>query len=295
MSRRLLEIAGLFLKLGSIGFGGPATHLALMEDEVVERRGWLSRQHFLDLVGATNLIPGPNSTEMAIHIGFVRGGWAGLVVAGTAFILPAVLITTALAWLYVEHGRQPQVEPIIAGIKPAVLAVIFTAGWRLGRKALNGWIVGTVFAAAAIASLCRAGEITVLLACSLIGMLWLCWYRHRRDKLEPTNGLGLGAVLLAGTAGSSAARRQAGDRGVAGGGSSGHGVDRSDAGAIGLVLLESRRRPVWHRLRVDRVPAGRPGPRVWLVERRTTAGCHRHRPIHAGAHSVHGHIHRLSL
>jgi hypothetical protein len=123
MSRRLLEIAGLFLKLGTIGFGGPATHLALMEDEVVHRRGWLSRQHFLDLVGATNLIPGPNSTEMAIHVGFVRGGWAGLVVAGVAFILPATLITTALAWLYVEHGRQPQIEPIIAGIKPAVLAL----------------------------------------------------------------------------------------------------------------------------------------------------------------------------
>lgn len=204
MSHRLLEIAGLFLKLGSIGFGGPATHLALMEDEVVERRGWLSRQHFLDLVGATNLIPGPNSAEMAIHIGFVRGGWAGLVVAGAAFILPAVLITTALAWLYVEHGRQPQIEPIIAGIKPAVLAVIFTAGWRLGRKALDGWIVGAVFAAAAIASLCRAGEITVLLACSVIGMVWLRWHRHRRDRVEPSSGLGLGAVLLAGTAGSGA-------------------------------------------------------------------------------------------
>jgi chromate transporter len=203
MSRHLLEIAGLFLKLGSIGFGGPATHLALMEDEVVERRGWLSRQQYLDLVGATNLIPGPNSTEMAIHIGFVRGGWAGLVVAGSAFILPAVLITTALAWLYVEHGRQPQIEPVIAGIKPAVLAVIFTAGWRLGRKALNGWIVGLVFAAAAIASLCRAGEIPVLLACSLIGMLCLRWHRDRRDKLEPINGLGLGAVLVAGTAGGS--------------------------------------------------------------------------------------------
>jgi chromate transporter len=203
MSPRLLEIAGLFLKLGSIGFGGPATHLALMEDEVVARRGWLSRQHFLDLVGATNLIPGPNSTEMAIHIGFVRGGWAGLVVAGAAFILPAALITTALAWLYVEHGRQPEVEPIIAGIKPAVLAVIFTAGWRLGRKALDSWIVGAVFAAAAVASLCGAGEITVLLACSLTGMLWLCWHRHRRDRQEPIHGLGLGAVLLAGTAGSS--------------------------------------------------------------------------------------------
>ena len=156
MSRRLFEIAGLFLKLGSIGFGGPATHLALMEDEVVERRGWLSRQHFLDLVGATNLIPGPNSTEMAIHIGFVRGGWAGLAVAGVAFILPAALITTALAWLYVEHGQQPQIEPIITGIKPAVLAIILTAGWRLGRKALSGWILATVFAAAAVASCAKS-------------------------------------------------------------------------------------------------------------------------------------------
>ena len=203
MSRRLLEIAGLFLKLGTIGFGGPATHLALLEEEVVHRRGWLSRQHFLDLVGATNLIPGPNSTEMAIHVGFVRGGWPGLVVAGVAFISPAVLITTMLAWLYVEHGRQPQIEPIIAGIKPAVLAVIMTAGWRLGRKALNGWIVGAVFAAAGIASLCSLGEITVLLACSLIGMLWL--RRHqRREKAEPTSGVGLGGAVFAGTTGNTA-------------------------------------------------------------------------------------------
>jgi len=202
MSGRLWEIAGLFLKLGSIGFGGPATHLALMEDEAVERRGWLSRQHFLDLVGATNLIPGPNSTEMAIHIGFVRGGWAGLLIGGAAFILPAVLITTGLAWLYVEHGRQPHVEPVIAGIKPAVLAVIFTAGWRLGRKALHGWIVVAVFAAASIASLCRAGEIRVLLACSLLGMLWLWWHRHRRQTATPKSGPGLAAALLAGTIGS---------------------------------------------------------------------------------------------
>lgn len=207
MSRHLWEIAGLFLKLGSIGFGGPATHLALMEDEVVERRGWLSRQHFLDLVGATNLIPGPNSTEMAIHIGFVRGGWAGLAVAGVAFILPAVLITTALAWLYVEHGQQPQIEPIIAGIKPAVLAVIFTAGWRLGRKALSGWIVAMIFAAAAVASLCRVGEITVLLASSLLGMAWLRCYRRDRDQavdLERSGGVRLGALLLGGTSAASA-------------------------------------------------------------------------------------------
>lgn len=201
MSRTLLAIAGLFLKLGSIGFGGPATHLALMEDEVVERRGWLSRQHFLDLVGATNLIPGPNSTEMAIHIGFVRGGWAGLLVAGLAFILPAVLITTALAWLYVERGQQPQIEPIVAGIKPAVLAIILTAGWRLGRKALGGWIVTTVFVAAAVASLCSLGEITVLLATSVLGMAWLQWSRRRREKSEHAEQAGdvrLGALLLSG-------------------------------------------------------------------------------------------------
>lgn len=199
MSHRLLEIAGLFLKLGSIGFGGPATHLALLEDEVVERRGWLSRQYFLDLVGATNLIPGPNSTEMAIHVGFVRGGWAGLVVAGTAFILPAVLITTVLAWLYVEQGRQPQVAPIIAGIKPAVLAVIFTAGWRLGRKAPTGRTVILVFAAAGLASLCGVGEVAVLFSCSLLGMLGLLWQRR-----VPTGGAAVGVAALAAAPGQTA-------------------------------------------------------------------------------------------
>lgn len=201
MSRRLLEIAGLFLKLGTIGFGGPATHLALMEDEVVERRGWLSRQHYLDLVGATNLIPGPNSTEMAIHIGFVRGGWAGLMIAGLAFLSPAVLITAVFAWLYVEHGQQPQIEPIIGGIKPAVLAIIVTAGWRLGRKALSGWIVTTIFAAAAVASLCRVGEIPVLLTTSLLGMAWLRGSRRRREQAGQVGTSGdapLGAVLLGG-------------------------------------------------------------------------------------------------
>lgn len=202
MSHRLLEIAGLFLKLGSIGFGGPATHLALLEDEVVERRGWLSRQHFLDLVGATNLIPGPNSTEMAIHVGFVRGGWAGLLVAGTAFILPAVLITTVLAWLYVEQGRQPQVAPIIAGIKPAVLAVIFTAGWRLGRKALTGRMVILVCAAAAVASLGGLGEIAVLFSCSLLGMLGLLW--QRREPAVPTGGAAIGVAALAAAPGHTA-------------------------------------------------------------------------------------------
>jgi chromate transporter len=143
-------------------------------------------------MGATNLIPGPNSTEMAIHVGFVRGGWMGLVVAGVCFILPAVLITTAFAWLYVEHGQQPQVAPIVAGIKPAVLAIIFSAGWRLGRKAIQGWIVGVVFSAVLVASLCGVPEIPTLLGGSLAGTLALLWHRRRPPDAS-------GAVALVAT------------------------------------------------------------------------------------------------
>src|SRR6266446_5150638 len=103
------ELASLFLRLGTIAFGGPAAHIALMEDEVVRRRGWLSRAQFLDLVGATNLIPGPNSTELAIHIGYRQSGWTGLVVAGSCFILPAMLIVAGIAWAYVRFGTLPEV------------------------------------------------------------------------------------------------------------------------------------------------------------------------------------------
>jgi len=140
----MLELAKLFFKLGLIGFGGPAAHIAMMEDEVVNRQQWLTRSQFLDLVGATNLIPGPNSTEMAIHIGYLRAGWGGLVVAGASFILPAVLITAGLAVLYVSWGRLPEVAPLLYGIKPVVLAIIFSAVWRLGKTAFKnrqlwGW------------------------------------------------------------------------------------------------------------------------------------------------------------
>jgi chromate transporter len=113
---RLVELAGLFLKLGLIGFGGPNAHIAMMEDEVVNRREWLTREHFIDLIGATNLIPGPNSTEMAIHIGYVYAGWLGLIVAGVSFVLPAVLITLGLAWGYVSFGTVPQVAGLLSVI-----------------------------------------------------------------------------------------------------------------------------------------------------------------------------------
>ena len=114
----LKDIARLFLKLGIIGFGGPAAHIAMMQKEVVEKRKWLTEQHFLDLIGATNLIPGPNSTEMAIHIGHEKGGWRGLLVAGLCFILPAVFITGVFAWLYKEYGKLPEIATFIYGIKP---------------------------------------------------------------------------------------------------------------------------------------------------------------------------------
>ena len=120
----LREIARLFLKLGTIGFGGPAAHIAMMEDEVVRRRGWLTRDEYLDYLGATNLIPGPNSTELAIHIGRARGGWPGLLVAGTCFILPSALLTTGFGWAYVRYGSLPAAEGVLYGVKPVVIAVV---------------------------------------------------------------------------------------------------------------------------------------------------------------------------
>lgn len=144
-NNRWRSIAGVFLKLGTIGFGGPAAHIAMMEDEVVTRRGWLTSEEFLDLVGATNLIPGPNSTEMAIHIGYIYGRWPGLMVAGTCFILPAVTLTASLAWVYQQFGALPQIAPVFDGIQPVVLAIIAVALWRLGQKALKNprlWLVG---------------------------------------------------------------------------------------------------------------------------------------------------------
>src|SRR3954451_7245920 len=133
----LREIARLFLKLGTIGFGGPAAHIALMEDEVVGRRGWLTREAFLDHVGATNLIPGPNSTELAIEIGRDRAGWPGLVVAGASFILPAALIVGIIAAGYVRFGQLPAMVALLAGVKPVVIAIVVQALWRLGRTALK--------------------------------------------------------------------------------------------------------------------------------------------------------------
>jgi chromate transporter len=138
------EVAAFFLRLGTTAFGGPAAHVAIMEDEVVRRRGWLSREKFLDLLGASNLIPGPSSSELAIHIGYQRAGWAGLVVAGCCFILPAALMVTAIAWAYVRLGRLPAMSAVLYGVKPVVIAVIVQALWGLGRTAVKTRFMGLV-------------------------------------------------------------------------------------------------------------------------------------------------------
>jgi chromate transporter len=162
------ELAWLFLKLGATGFGGPAAHIAMMEDEVVGRRRWLTRERFLDLLGAANLIPGPNSTELAIHVGHARAGWAGLVVAGVCFILPAASIVTLLAAAYVRLGRLPEVAGILYGVKPVVIAIVLQAGWRLGRVAIRGPWLGLLALAAAAANALGAGELGVLAAAAAV-------------------------------------------------------------------------------------------------------------------------------
>ncbi len=175
----LREIASLFLKLGAIGFGGPAVHIAMMEEEVVVRRRWLTREHFLDLLGATNLIPGPNSTEMAIHLGYLRGGWMGLIVAGASFIVPAVLITAVVAWVYVHFGASPKAGPLLAGIKPVVVALILAAVWRLGKTAMRGRLTLLIGLLVLAATLGGVDEIVALFAGGLLGGALLFARRER--------------------------------------------------------------------------------------------------------------------
>ena len=133
------EVAGLALKLGITAFGGPAAHIAMLHDEVVTRRKWLDEKHFLDLLGATNLIPGPNSTEMVIHVGYVRAGWPGLIAGGVGFIVPTVLIVLIIAWGYVRYGSTPAAAWLLYGVKPVVVVIVAQALWTLGRKAIKGW------------------------------------------------------------------------------------------------------------------------------------------------------------
>jgi chromate transporter len=190
----LKEVITLFLKLGTTAFGGPAAHIALMHDETVKRRKWLSDQEFLDLVGATNLIPGPNSTEMAIHIGYLRAGWAGLVAAGACFIAPAMVIVLGLAWAYVQFGSTPQAEWLLYGIKPVVIAIIVQALWNLGGKAIQNLLTGAIAAGVVALYFLGINEIALLFAGGLIVILLVNFQRSRfrpiRAFLLPLGGLG---------------------------------------------------------------------------------------------------------
>ena len=168
----LLEIAQVFFKLGLFAFGGPAAHIAMMEEEIVRKRKWMDHQHFLDLMGATNLIPGPNSTEMTMHCGYVRGGVKGLFIAGFCFIFPAVILTGLLAFLYVEFGQVPQIEPFISGIKPAILAVILGAVFKLGKKALKNWQLAVLAGLVILVGFLGVNEVTALLSAGLLGGLF---------------------------------------------------------------------------------------------------------------------------
>src|SRR5271166_6146830 len=202
--KHLGELARLFLKLGITAFGGPAAHIALMEDEVVRRRGWLTHAEFLDLLGATSLIPGPSSTEAAIFIGWHRARWAGLLVAGLCFILPAALMVTALAWAYVRFGTLPSALGVLYGVKPVIITVVAQALWRLGRSTLK---TKRLVAAAALALfLCLIGiDVLVILFGTGLGMAVAESLRDRPGRLEGTWVAGPLAVAPHGLAAGAAA------------------------------------------------------------------------------------------
>ncbi len=166
---KLKEVISVFFRLGCIAFGGPAAHIAMMEEEIIEKRKWITQQHFLDLIGVTNLIPGPNSTEMTMHCGYERAGWKGLIGAGFFFILPAVVITCILAYIYKEYGKIPEIKHMLYGIKPAVIAIILSASYKLGKKALKNWQLGVLGVLVLIAALMGLNEIFVLLGAGIIG------------------------------------------------------------------------------------------------------------------------------
>jgi len=168
---RLIEVAGLFLRLGVTAFGGPAAHIAIMRDEVVKKRKWITEQEFLDLFGAANMIPGPTSTEMAIYLGYRRVGWMGLVLAGVCFILPAMLIVMILSWAYIRYGTTTWATGILYGIMPVVMAIITQALWGLRTKAIKNWLTGVIGLGAVILFMLGVNILIILLFAALIVMI----------------------------------------------------------------------------------------------------------------------------
>lgn len=192
---RQKEVAAVFLKLGTIAFGGPAAHIAMMDDELVKKRKWLSRDQFLDLLGASNLIPGPNSTELAIHIGYQRAGWLGLLLAGSCFIVPAMLIVLLFAVMYTAYGTVPAVGSILYGIKPVIFAIVLQALWGLGCSAVKNVSTGIAGAAVVVLTLLGLNEI-LLLALAGLGVM-LIYNRHRIGNASASLFLPLPGLYMA--------------------------------------------------------------------------------------------------
>lgn len=202
-SHPLRELAVLFLRLGVTAFGGPAAHIAMFHDEVVTRRGWLTNEHFIDLLGVTNLIPGPNSTEMAIHIGYERGGWRGLLLAGTCFILPATFIVGILAALYVQYGTTPVADGLLYGVKPVVIAIVAQAVYGLMSKALKTGLLRITALIVFGLALLGGNEIVLLLGTGVLIALILNVgndWRQRRSAGKTLGLLALPVLLQTGAA-----------------------------------------------------------------------------------------------
>jgi chromate transporter len=197
---RLRELAVLFLKLGLTTFGGPAAHISMMENEVVRRRQWLTHAEYLDLIGMVNLLPGPNSTELAIFIGHRRAGWRGLILGGVCFILPAALIVTALAWAYVRFGKLPAVAGVFHGIKPVIIAVVVQALWKLGPVALKHQWLALVGVVAVTLNLLGVNPLVVLLGSGLVMAAYQARGRLQALvlPLHPLAGAGLPLAAVAG-------------------------------------------------------------------------------------------------
>ncbi len=181
----LKEVAFVFFKLGVIGFGGPAAHIAMMKEDIVERRKWLSQEKFLDLIGATNLIPGPNSTEMAIHIGHLRAGWPGLIVAGICFIFPAATIVLFIAWFYVRFGKLVQVTGLLYGVKPIIIAVVLQALLGLARTAIKNKFLAFVCLISIVLSFLSVNELIVLFGAGFFVMS-IHWLKTLKQDKKPT-------------------------------------------------------------------------------------------------------------
>ena len=192
---RVLEVVIYFLRLGFTAFGGPAVHIALMRDELVRKRKWVAEQHFLDLLGATNLIPGPNSTEMAIHLGYVRAGWPGLVAGGACFILPAMFMVLALAWAYVTYGALPAANSLLYAVKPVVIVIVLQALWGLGQKAVKSPLTAIVGLAVAALYFFNVDEVLLLFGGSLLVMVGENLNRMQRAR-TPALVLPLGGLAL---------------------------------------------------------------------------------------------------